>query len=187
MANTIGYSLEKILATLTGSAQKQYRASTTVLVDIANALIASATKKGIVELATSAEAITGTDTERAVTPAALAASIANQSVTSTAFASVAEAKTGTSTTKMVNPADLKAALLNVRLISFAGVAAAGPCTAVGLVAGDVVISVQGIAGVFGNHASNFEAAVTVNDQLQQSAATLSANKYMALIYRPSGT
>ena len=41
---------------------------------------ASATAKGIVELATDAETITGTDTARAVTPASLAAKLADTSV-----------------------------------------------------------------------------------------------------------
>ncbi len=77
---------------------------------------ASTTVAGLVELATSAEATTGTDTSRAVTPAALAAAVGSfvpgASQTSQGkveLATDAETITGTDATRAVTPASLKAA------------------------------------------------------------------------------
>lgn len=77
---------------------------------------ATTTERGIVELATIAEATTGTDTERAVTPAGLAAAIAAIAAASTTvkglveLATVTEATAGTDTERAVTPAGLQAAL-----------------------------------------------------------------------------
>jgi hypothetical protein len=87
------------------------------------ALSASTTQKGVVELATDAEAQTGTDTSRAVTPAALA------SVTATTtrrglieIATDAEALAGLSEVLAVNPKQLAVAVeslqKNEAIVSF---------------------------------------------------------------------
>lgn len=73
---------------------------------------ASTTVKGIVELATSAETITGTDADRAVTPAGLQAKVA--SVTALGIvelATSAETQTGTDTARAITPAAFRAASL----------------------------------------------------------------------------
>lgn len=70
--------------------------------------VATATAKGIVELATDAEAITGTDTTRALTPANLSARTATDSRTGVVeLATNAETSTGTDATRAVTPAGLK--------------------------------------------------------------------------------
>jgi hypothetical protein len=78
---------------------------------------ASATQSGTVELATDAEAITGTDTERALTPANLAAAATTHvdAASATAAGKVelatdAEAITGTDTARAVTPANVTAVL-----------------------------------------------------------------------------
>lgn len=75
-------------------------------------------------------------------------------------------------------------LVNI-LMTFDGVSEAGPCTATGLEVGDVVLSVAGLtAGSLGDASSSFESTITVDDQIQQSAAgDLSSNDYLATIYR----
>ena len=71
---------------------------------------ASATVKGKVELATSAETITGTDDARAVTPAGLAALTASATRSGLVeLATDAEAITGADTARAVTPANLAAA------------------------------------------------------------------------------
>ena len=71
------------------------------------------------------------------------------------------------------------------LMSFAGKNGAGACTAAGLAIGDIVLELVGITTVFGNKAADYEAIITVVDQIQQSAVgDLSANRYLALLYRP---
>jgi len=77
---------------------------------------ASETVKGKVELATVAEATTGTDTVRAVTPAGLAAGLATVSIPDASetvkgkveLATDAEAVTGTDTVRAITPANLAA-------------------------------------------------------------------------------
>ena len=70
---------------------------------------ASETVKGIVELATTTEVQTGTDTVRAVTPAGLAARTATDTRTGVVeLATTAEATTGTDTARAVTPAGVKA-------------------------------------------------------------------------------
>ena len=80
---------------------------------IASVPDASETVKGIVELATTTEATTGTDTTRAVTPAGLAAAVgtlvpdASETVKGKVeLATVAEALAGTDTVRAVTPAGL---------------------------------------------------------------------------------
>jgi len=78
---------------------------------------ATATNRGIVELATNAEAATGTDTERAITPAALksvidaipsvgSATTSSQGVVE--LATAAEVQTGTDTARAITPSGLSA-------------------------------------------------------------------------------
>ena len=70
---------------------------------------ASETVKGKVELATSAETITGTDAVRAVTPAGLQAKVASDTAKGIVeLATSAETITGTDTARAVTPAGLQA-------------------------------------------------------------------------------
>ncbi len=70
---------------------------------------ASATVVGAVELATSAETITGSDSGRAVTPAGLAAKVASETAAGIQeFATAAESVTGASSALSVHPAGLLA-------------------------------------------------------------------------------
>lgn len=70
---------------------------------------ASTTVKGIVELATDAETITGTDATRAVTPSNLQAKVASSTARGIVeLATDAEALTGSDTTRAVTPANLQA-------------------------------------------------------------------------------
>lgn len=74
---------------------------------------ASDTQRGMVEMATAAEAIAGVDTTRAVTPAGLAAAVPTATTTvsgKSLLATNAEAIAGTNTTKSVTPAALAAAV-----------------------------------------------------------------------------
>ena len=149
---------------------------------------ASATVAGKVELATDAETQTGSDATRAVTPASLAATTATAIRAGVVeLATAAEALAGSDTARAVTPAGLAGAILMVELISFMGAAAAGACAAVGLKTSDVVLSVTGItSGTKGDQSAKFESVITVNDQIQQTdSGNLSANVYMALIYRQS--
>jgi len=71
---------------------------------------ASETVEGIVELATSAETITGTDAVRVVTPAGLQAKVASATALGIVeLATDAETITGTDTIRAITPANLKAA------------------------------------------------------------------------------
>lgn len=71
---------------------------------------ASDTVAGLVELATSAETQTGTDTARAVTPAGLASVTATETRAGLVeLATSAEAQTGTDTARAITPAGMKAA------------------------------------------------------------------------------
>ncbi len=151
---------------------------------------ASVASPGVVELATSVEAQTGTDTERAVTPKALADAVMTHVTTASAtaqgkveLATNAEVITGTDTARAVTAAGVRAVLAKLKLISFDGRNGAGACTATGAVVGDLVLAVFGITdGALGAAGSNFESAITVVDQVQQSSASnLSANDYVALL------
>lgn len=99
------------------------------------------------------------------------------------LATNAEAQTGTDTTRAITAANLRAVLTGIKTISFDGRNGAGACTATGAVAGMKVLGVFGItAGALGTAAASFEATVTVNDQIQQSAGgNLSANDYVAIL------
>jgi hypothetical protein len=71
-------------------------------------LPASETAKGFVELATNAEVQTGTDTERAVTPAGLQSKVASETAKGfVELATQAETDTGTNDTTAVTPLKLK--------------------------------------------------------------------------------
>lgn len=148
---------------------------------------ALSTRLGIVQLASDAEAITGTDATKAVTPHALAAKTGTEARTGVLqLASNAEAIAGSDTAKALTADDLAKVLAKLDIISFAGVTSPGPCTVTGVKAGDIILSVSGtVAGSKGDQSSNFEATVTVNDQIQQSGSTLSAYVYYALILRKS--
>jgi hypothetical protein len=70
---------------------------------------ASTSAKGLVELATDTETVTGTDTVRAVTPFGLAAVVASATAKGLVeLATTTEATTGTDTVRAVTPAGLKA-------------------------------------------------------------------------------
>jgi hypothetical protein len=72
---------------------------------------ASTTVKGIVELATSAETITGTDTARAVTPAGLQAKVASTTAKGIVeLATDGEADAGSDTTRAITPSNLPTAV-----------------------------------------------------------------------------
>lgn len=71
---------------------------------------ATTTTSGVVELATSAETQTGTDTTRAVTPAGMASVVASTTLPGLVeLATDAEAQTGTDATRAITPASLLAA------------------------------------------------------------------------------
>lgn len=85
--------------------------------NIPDILDASETQKGIVELATGAESLTGTDTTRAVHPAGLKHTLDNRPATTTQrglieLATQAEVSAGSDTERAVTPATL-AGVLNV--------------------------------------------------------------------------
>ena len=97
---------------------------------------ASATAAGIVELATDAETITGTDAVRAVTPAGLQAKVASATAKGIVeLTTDAEAKTGTDTARAVTAANVRSVLAGVKAISFPGRNGIGAISAVGAVAG----------------------------------------------------
>ena len=78
---------------------------------------ATSTSAGVVELATNAEAITGTDSTRAVTPAALHAKTASATVIGLVeLATDAEAVTGTDTARAITAANLAATFPTIRSI-----------------------------------------------------------------------
>ena len=181
--------LEQMLAAMTGQPAKEHRAANIVLADIITAWTSSKVGVGPVRLATSAETLTGTDDTTAVTPADLAAKLAGAGVMT--LATLAEAKAGVNTLKATTPADVNAVIKNIIPVSFAGVhvtapATSGPCTATGFAVNDVVLSVVGIGGVFGDQHANFESTISVVNQIRQTdVADLTANHYLAMVYRPS--
>lgn len=142
------------------------------LVDTAEDLPTATTSvSGVVELATDAEAITGTDTARAVTPHALAAAVPAASETVVGKVELA------TNAETIPVADYT--------ISFTGHNGAGACTATGVAVNDVIFGVAGLTDV-GQADASFEAVVTVADQIQQaSASDLSLKNFVALVYRPS--
>lgn len=87
--------------------------TTTIAVDSASTSV-----DGIVELATSAETITGTDTARAVTPAGLQAKVASTTALGIAEASIAsEVNTGTDTARYVSPDSLAGSNFGIRVVN----------------------------------------------------------------------
>lgn len=78
---------------------------------------------------------------------------------------------------------------SVSNIAFSGHNGAGACTATGLVVGDRILSVTGVAsGTVGDQSAAFESVVSVNDQIQQtSVSNLSANVYIASVQRGGAT
>ena len=142
----------------------------------------------LIELASSAETITGTDTAKGVTPAGLAAlTSTNARKGLIEIATDAEAIAGSDTSRAVTPANLLAVHMKMDVITFVGRNGAGACTATGLAVGDVILSVTGqVAADVGDKSSLFESTVTVINQIQQSSATdLSTKVYMAFILRKS--
>jgi len=126
-------------------------------------------------------------------PAAdVAEDIFNNIFSTTGHPGIVELATGPETIavtdqeRAVTPYALGAALAKLKVISFTGVAAAGPCTVVGAALGDVIFCVTGTSGVFGVKSTSFEAIVTVAGQIRQSeAADLHLNTYTALLFKPS--
>lgn len=154
----------------------------------AHVAAASTTVAGKIELATDAETQTGTDALRAVTPAALAARTATEARAGVVeLATAAEALAGADTARAVTPAGMNGALIMLEVISFSGKNGAGACTATGLKVGDIILSVTGVvAADKGDQSANFEATVTVADQIQQSAVgDLSTKLYLAFVLRQS--
>lgn len=88
--------------------------------------IATLTQQGIVELATSAETIAGTDTDRAVTPAGLVTLTATDARRGLVeLATAAEARAGTDTTRAITPATLRAVTIPVQGVIPASIAYTG--------------------------------------------------------------
>jgi hypothetical protein len=142
----------------------------------------------LIELASSAETITGTDDTKGVSPAGLAALTASATRDGLVeLATDAEAILGSDTARAVTPANLAAVTAKLDIISFVGKNGAGACTMAGVAVDDVVLSVTGqVAADVGDKSSLFETAITVADQIQQSSASdLSTKVYMALILRKS--
>lgn len=78
---------------------------------------------------------------------------------------------------------------NETTLAFSGHNGAGACTATGVVVGDRILSVTGVAsGTVGDQSASFESVVSVNDQIQQtSVSNLSANVYLAVLQRGSSS
>jgi hypothetical protein len=145
---------------------------------------ASATAAGIVELATNAETIAGSSDALAVTPASLQAKVASDTAKGIVeLATVGEVKAGIDTDRAVTAAGVRGVMSGLKFISFDGVAAAGPCVAVGAGVGDLVLYVAGLTGgALGNASANFESTITTVQEIQQSSASnLSANDYLAVL------
>lgn len=149
---------------------------------------------GATTFASDAEAITGTLTNKVLSPKNLAAAATTHVASASAtvkgkveLATDAEALAGSDTERAVTPHALAGAILKLDIIGFAGKNGAGACTATGLKVSDIVLSVTGaMSGAVGDLASNFESVITVADQIQQTAVgDLSTKYYTALIFRQS--
>lgn len=144
----------------------------------------SASAAGLVELATNAETQTGTDATRAVTPAGLAATTGTTTRAGVLeLATTAEAQTGSDTARAVTPANVRSVLGGIKLLTFDGRNNVGAITLTGAAVGDIVLEVASLTeGALGGAAASFEAAITVVNQIQQSAVgDLSANNYIVLL------
>lgn len=142
----------------------------------------------LIELASSAETITGTDAAKGVTPAGLQAKVSSATAKGIIeLATDAEAQAVTDAERAVTAHGLGAVLARLELISFSGRNLAGVCTATGLKVNDVLFSVTGVvAADVGDQSALFEAIVTVADQIQQVSATdLSTKVYNAFVLRMS--
>jgi hypothetical protein len=147
---------------------------------------------GQTTFASDAEAITGTDTSKVLCPKNLAAAATTHVAAASAtvagkveLATDAESIAVTDAQRAVTPHGLGAALAKLFVISFTGRNLAGACTATGVAVGDVIFGVAGLTDM-GQADSKFEGVVTVENQIQQSAAeNLSAKNFMALVYRPA--
>jgi hypothetical protein len=138
--------------------------------------------------ASDAQALAESSAAVGVTPANLAALTGTTSQTGIlALATAAQVLAGTDTAKAVTAAGVQGAINKMDTLVFAGKNLTGACTLAGVKAGDIVLTVTGIAvGTVGDQSAKFESIITVNDQIQQSSATdLSANLYIALIQRKS--
>ena len=149
---------------------------------------------GATTFASDAEAITGTNTTKVLSPKNLAAAAAAHVPAATdsvagkvELATDAEALAGEDTGKAVTPHALVGAIGKVEVISFTGKDGVGACDAVGLNENDIVLSITGIAtGSLGDQSGKFESVVSVDDEIQQSdAGDLSDNIYLALVLRQS--
>lgn len=101
------------------------------------------------------------------------------------LATNAEALAAQSVELAITPAQLGVVTASLKLLSFDGVAAAGPCTLTGAAVGDYVIAVAGLTdGALGSASASFQSAITVINQIQQSSESdLSANNYLALLIK----
>lgn len=138
--------------------------------------------------ASDAEALAKAATDKAVTPANLAAIGSTSTFPGLVELDTnAEALLGTDTARAITAANLLYVGSMRKTVSFAGRNLTGACTLVGVKVGDVVVSVTGLAaGTVGDQAAKFETTITVADQIQQSNNTdLSANIYLATILHKS--
>jgi len=72
----------------------------------------------------------------------------------------------------------KPVLLTRKLVSFEGVAVAGSISVPGLAVGDVVRGLVGLTiGDLGDQSANFEAIITVVDEIQQTGAGLNGKVF----------
>jgi hypothetical protein len=109
----------------------------------------------LIELASDAETITGTDATKGVTPAGLQAKVASATAKGIAeLATSAETITGTDTARVVTPAGLKATL-DARMISGKHTATAGEATA------ETLEIATGLAGATGFIVQIFRSGVMV--------------------------
>lgn len=99
------------------------------------------------------------------------------------LATNAEARAGTDTARAITPANAANMFAGLKYITAAGRSGAGAITLTGAVVGDRVIGVAGLStGALGDATASFETAITVVNQVQQSAAgNLSANNYMFVL------
>lgn len=136
--------------------------------------------------ASDAEALAKTKTDVAVTPGNLAA--LGSTATFAGFvelATNAEALAGTDTARATTPANVAHVIGRLMPSSFTGHDGAGACEATGLKVGDVVLGVTDMTNT-GDVSSEFETAITVNDQIQQSGAgDYSADTLLALVLQKS--
>jgi hypothetical protein len=160
--------------------------------NIPDILDASETVKGIVELATGAESLTGSDNTRAVHPAGLKHVLDNRNATETIrglieLATQAEANAGTDAERAITPATLKGVLATTGTLSLArkysqllSTSATSYTITHGLATSDVTVSVRDTATPF----NQVEVEVTVPNATTVVIAfniAPTANKYQVTI------